>query len=58
MIYEETPAVPGGTAAARGPVSDAPEKPRGMTDEERARNLELIRKRFPPTKDYESPYRD
>ena len=46
------------TPAAREPVSDAPEKPCGMTDEQRAANLELIRKLFPPTKDYKSPYRD
>ena len=55
---EQTSADPGRTAAAQGPVSKAPEKPGGMTDEERARNLELIRKLFPPTKDYKSPYRD
>ncbi len=46
------------TAAAREPVSDAPEEPPGMTDEQRAANLEKIRKLFPPTKDYKSPYRD
>ena len=38
--------------------ADTPEKTSGMTDEQRAASVELIRKLFPPTKDYKSPYRD
>lgn len=44
--------------AADAPGDDAPKNPTGMTDEERAANLERIRKLFPPTKNYKSPYRD
>ncbi len=38
--------------------ADTTEKTSGMTDEQRAASVELIRKLFPPTKDYKSPYRD
>lgn len=46
----------GGPADAPG--DDAPKNPPGMTDAQRAANLEKIRELFPPTKDYKSPYRD